>query len=102
MEPAWEASWAWGLGLTALTIALHAFGIAILIRVVERLSANPKMTRPLRHYPVLLTACLVGFVGLVLAILHGIESGIWALAYLWLGSIGSMRDAIFYTKSLKA
>jgi hypothetical protein len=40
---------------------------------------------------------LVGAVGLLLAVLHGIEAAIWAAAYVWLGALDSPQDAIFYS-----
>ena len=97
MEPVWEGCWAWGLGLIAFALALHAFAVAFLIRIAQRFTASPKMTRHLRRYPILLTAGLVGFVGSVLAVFHGVEWGIWAAAYLRLGAIGSVRDAMLYS-----
>ena len=97
MEPAWGLSWAWGLGLIALTIGMHAIGVAMLIRAGERVTANADTPVHLRRHPISLTACALGFVGLVLAILHGIEAAIWAAAYLWLGATGSIRDAMLYS-----
>jgi hypothetical protein len=35
--------------------------------------------------------------GLLLALLHGIEAAIWALAYLWLGALDSVGAAIHYS-----
>jgi hypothetical protein len=97
MEPPWEASWIWSLCLIALTIAAHAFGVVVLARGLRRVStAATKHGRALRH-PGALAAGLVGVVGWVLAIFHGIEAAIWAAAYLWLGAIGSLRDAMMYS-----
>ena len=39
----------------------------------------------------------VGAVGLLLAVLHGIEAAIWAAAYVWLGALASPNDAILYS-----
>ena len=36
-------------------------------------------------------------IGLLLAALHGIESGIWAAAYLWLGALNSALDALLFS-----
>ena len=36
-------------------------------------------------------------IGLILAMLHGIECGIWAAAYLWLGAVDSPTDALLYS-----
>ena len=41
--------------------------------------------------------CVVGVIGLLLAVLHGIECVIWAAAYLWLGALDSPMDALFYS-----
>jgi hypothetical protein len=38
----------------------------------------------------------VGVVGLLLAVLHGIEAAIWAAAYVWLGALDSPADAMLY------
>ena len=40
---------------------------------------------------------VVGAVGLMLAVLHGIEAAIWAAAYVWLGALDSPKDAILYS-----
>ena len=45
-------------------------------------------------------AILIGTIvtiGLLLAVLHGIEAALWAAAYLWLGALGSPEDAILYS-----
>jgi len=35
--------------------------------------------------------------GLLLAVLHGIEAAFWAAAYLWLGALDSPGAAILYS-----
>ena len=40
---------------------------------------------------------MIGVIGLLLAVLHGIECGIWAAAYLWLGAIDSPMDALLFS-----
>jgi hypothetical protein len=35
--------------------------------------------------------------GLLLAVLHGLEAGFWAAAYLWLGALDSPGAAILYS-----
>jgi len=34
---------------------------------------------------------------MLLAVLHGIEATIWAAAYVWLGALGSLTDAMLYS-----
>jgi hypothetical protein len=36
-------------------------------------------------------------VGLLLAVLHGVEATIWAAVYVWLGVLYSLKDAILYS-----
>ena len=40
---------------------------------------------------------IIGTVGLLLAVLHGIEATIWAAAYVWIGALNSTKDAILYS-----
>ncbi len=97
MEFVWSLSWGWGLSLITVTTAVHAFGIVVIFRGLQRsgqLARNYE--RHIRH-PMALAVTLIAIVGLLLAILHGIEAGIWATAYLWLGAIASERDAILYS-----
>jgi hypothetical protein len=96
IEPAWGASWVWGLGLIALTIAFHASGVVLLARGLQRAGHRGFHGRAFRH-PVALPVALVGIVGLLLAVLHGLEAGLWAGAYLWLGAIDSEGNAMLYS-----
>jgi hypothetical protein len=50
-----------------------------------------------RHV-ILIMIGVVGAVGLLLAVLHGIEAAIWAAAYVWLGALNSPKDAILYSR----
>jgi hypothetical protein len=49
-----------------------------------------------RHV-ILIMIGVVGAVGLLLAVQHGIEAAIWAAAYVWLGALNSPKDAILYS-----
>jgi hypothetical protein len=40
---------------------------------------------------------LIGATGLLLAVLHGIEAGIWAIAYRWLGALRSPAEAMLFS-----
>jgi hypothetical protein len=97
MELTWGISWIWGLCLVALTIATHAFGVVMLTHGLRRVSAAVTSHRRVLRHPVSLTTGLMGAVGWMLAMLHGIEAAIWAAAYLWLGAASSMRDAMLYS-----
>jgi hypothetical protein len=91
------ANWAWGLLLIALTIAIHAVGVVpsgLAFAGIRGRLANRHL--PLRQ-AILILISLVSTAGLLLAVLHGIEAGIWAAAYIWLGAIASPAEAILYS-----
>jgi len=90
-------NWAWGLSLIALTIAIHSIGVVIIALALLRMRSW-LTKRDLRfHYLTPIVICLVAAAGLLLAILHGIEAAIWAVAFLWLGAIDSPLEAILYS-----
>ena len=89
--------WLWGLSLIVLTMAIHATAVVMLAFVGVRIRVRLE-TPGLKVWnliPILI--CVVGVIGLLLAVLHGIECGIWAAAYLWLGALESPRDALLFS-----
>jgi hypothetical protein len=92
-----SVNWAWGLSLIALTIAIHAMGVVMMAVVGLGISLWLE-TRNLgiRHVILIVTGA-VGAIGLLLAVLHGVEATIWAAAYVWLGALDSPKDAILYS-----
>ena len=94
-----RASWTWGLSLIALTVAIHALGVVMMALVMEkiRFRLNDGSLGSRNVIPIVIGIGLVGAVGLLLAVLHGIEATIWAAAYLWLGALGSPIDAMLYS-----
>jgi hypothetical protein len=85
-------SWAWGLSLIALTMAVHGTGLVWVAVVLEAL--RDRLTG---GHAVMKIVVLIGVVGLLLAALHVFEAGLWALAYWWVGAIGSLADALLYS-----
>jgi hypothetical protein len=89
--------WTWGLSLVALTIAIHATGVVIMsiagLRMRVRLETRNLALRQL--IPIVIG--VAGAVGLLLAVLRGIEAAIWAAAYMWLGAFDLPTDAILYS-----
>ncbi len=95
-----SVNWTWGLSLIALTIVIHVTGVVIMSFVGFGIRARLE-TRKLGLWRVIpLVIGIVGAVGLLLAVLHGIEAAIWATAYLWLGALASPQDAILYSVEL--
>ncbi len=92
-----SVNWIWGLSLIALTIAIHATGVVMMASVGLEIRARLEIRNlGLRHVILIVTGG-VGAVGLLLAVLHGIEAAIWAAAYVWLGALDSPKDAILYS-----
>jgi hypothetical protein len=89
-------NWTWGLSLTALTVIIHATGIAF-IAISARHIRDRMESEGARWHAVTITIGFIGAVGLLLAALHGIEAGIWATAYSWLGALRSPQEALLYS-----
>ena len=90
-------NWIWGLSLIALTIATHATGVTFLVSVLYAIRIRLQSRR--LGLPKLL-AIVIGAItamGLLLAVLHGIETAFWAAAYMWLGALDSPEAAILYS-----
>jgi hypothetical protein len=90
-------NWTWGLSLIALTIAIHVLGIVAMGLVLHPIWVRVSSRRlALRHVFAILVG-LIGTVGLILAVLHGIEAGLWAAAYWRLGAFVSPDAAMLYS-----
>lgn len=90
----WDASWVWSLALVAITMAIHAAGI-VLIAAVFGLKLLRRGISYIDSAP--MTIVLIAAVGLSLAVLHSIESLVWAIVYIWLGALPSPADATLYS-----
>lgn len=93
----WSASWIWSLALVAVTLAIHAVGIVSIVAVSRRIRG--KLLRQGINYvdSALMMVTLIVGVGLSLAVLHTIESVVWAIVYVWLGALPSPAAAAFYS-----
>ena len=95
METLDHPGWLWGLSLIVLTMAIHATAIVMLAYVAVRIQVWLE-TRGLKVWGLIaILICVIGMVGLL--VLHGIECGIWAAAYLRLGALDSPMDALFFS-----
>ena len=98
MEIYWSAQdWIWGLLLIVLTIAIHAMGVVMMALVGVRIRVVLETRSLGLRLAVPIVIGVVGALGLLLAVLHGIEAAIWAAAYLWLGALDSPTDAMLYS-----
>src|SRR5215467_13272729 len=97
MEMLGQTSWRWGLSLIALTLAIHATAVVMMAFVTMRIRARLE-TRDVNLWNlVAMLICIIVVTGLLLAMLHAIECGIWAAAYLWLGALDSPIDALLFS-----
>ena len=97
MEILDRPSWEWGLSLIVLTMVIHAGAVVMMAyaSMSIRVRLEPRSLNLLQV--VLILVCLIGVFGLLLAALHGIESGIWAAVYWWLDALASPSDALLFS-----
>jgi hypothetical protein len=97
MEMSDHSGWPWGLSLIVLTMAIHAAAVVMMAFVGMRVGVRLETLDLSLSNLVAILICVIAVIGLLLAVLHGIECGIWAAAYLWLGAIDSPMDALFFS-----
>ena len=97
METLDYPSWRWGLSLIALTMAIHAAAVVMMgiVAVKIRVRLETRVFDLWNLIPIMI--CIVGVMGLLLAVVLLIECGIWAAAYLWLGGLDSPTDALLFS-----
>jgi hypothetical protein len=90
-------NWNLGLSLIALTIAIHTAGVTFLVSALH--SFRIRLERQSRSFPHVTVIVIAVFtaMGLLLAVLHGIEAALWAAAYWWLGALDSPSAALIYS-----
>ena len=97
MEMLGNPSWRWGLSLIVLTMTIHAAAVVMMAFIGARLRVRLE-TRSLHQvHLIAIQICATGLIGLLLAVLHFIECGIWAAVYLWVGALDSPTDALIYS-----
>lgn len=84
-----------GLSPPALTIAIHATGLAFAGEDF-RLRIESRARLGFGQVLAIITG-LIGGVGLLLAMLHEIEAAVWAAAYWWLGALDPPAAAMLYS-----
>jgi hypothetical protein len=97
MEVLDNPGWLWGLSLIVSTMAIHATAVVVLAFVGVGIRVRLE-TRGLKVWGLIaILICMIGVIGLLLAVVHGIECGIWAVAYLRLGALDSPTDALLFS-----
>jgi hypothetical protein len=93
-DVAWSADWAWGLPLIVLTVIIHVAGLGMISQKVVHGNVGRKIER---RRPKLAFVLVVGATTLLATCLHGLEAGIWAVAYAFLGALPGSRAAMLYS-----
>ena len=79
-------------------MAVHATGVVIMAIAMLSIRSRVEARSNLRfHHLLVVVIGVIGVLGLLLAVLHGIEAAIWAVAFWWLGALNSPADAILYS-----
>jgi hypothetical protein len=89
----WGANWAWGLPLISLTVLIHVLCLGVVRQWASR-AATYSILR--RHQNAMFGAIICG-VTLSATALHGIEAGLWAVAYRFLDALPDTRTAMLYS-----
>jgi hypothetical protein len=90
-------NWIWGLSLIALTLAIHATGVAFMVSALHRVRLRMEGRGLGVPHAFAIVIGAITAMGLLLAALHATEAAIWAAAYLWLGALESPDAAILYS-----
>src|SRR5262245_3587750 len=97
MEIMGHPVWLWGLSLIVFTMAIHATAVVMLAFAAMGIRVRLE-NRGLKVWNLIaIQSCIIGVIGLLLAVLHGIECVIWAASYVWLGALYSPVDALLYS-----
>lgn len=98
MNDGWFLDWLAGLLLIVTTIMVHALGLVLIgLRLEGRIGRMIRDHHGRQRRSILHATLLIGVAGWLLAILHGIDAGIWAIAYRLLGAIASFHAAVLYS-----
>lgn len=90
----WRADWAWGLPLIVLTVLIHVSGLGLISQRVVHGNTGRKIER--RH-PKLAFVVVLAATTLLATCAHGIEAGVWAVAYRLLGALPDFRTSMLYS-----
>lgn len=97
VSPAWTDDWVWGLVLIAITLFVHAIGLVAIGLTLERAGKTVRFRNFSRAKTLMIVTFLIGAAGGMLAMLHGLEAAIWAIAYVLLRAVVSVSDAVLYS-----
>src|SRR5215467_8715187 len=91
----WRADWAWSLPLIVLTVIVHVMGLGLIKQKAVRVFSH--VTE--RSHPTAVFVVITGAASLLATGLLGIEAGIWAATYRFLGALPDGKTAMLYSLS---
>jgi hypothetical protein len=89
----WGADWVWGCPLIVLTVTIHVLGIGYINQKAIWIYRDMVKHR----YATVAFAAVVGTTTLLATVLHGIETGFWAIAYVFIGALPDLKSAMLYS-----
>jgi len=81
----------------AITVLIHGFGLAALVRSLKVMKVRIAEDEAVRHHVELSIMGPVLLVVLALFALHGIEIWFYAIVYLGLGAVPDLEQAIYFS-----
>src|SRR5215217_6061215 len=76
--------------LVAITVAIHAAGLAVVLSHLVKSHALP----PTRAWPITLLLVRVAW---LLILIHGVEISVWAVFYVWEGCLPDAESAFYFS-----
>lgn len=89
----WDIDWAWGCPLIVLTVIIHVLGLGYVSQKSIAICGDMRK----RRYSRIAFATVVGTMSLLATFLHAMETGIWAIAYCFIGTMPNLRSAMLYS-----
>jgi hypothetical protein len=91
----WELDWLWSLPLIVMSVVIHVVGLMFIFRESVKIMSIAVIRR--RFAPTFIL--VMGTVALLAAVLHGLESTLWAASYQLLKAVPDGNSAMLYSLS---
>ena len=89
----WGADWVWGCPLIVLTVIIHVLGLGSIGQKVILIQGDLVKHR----HRTAIFSVVVGTTTLLATVLHGIETGFWAVAYVFIGALPDFKSAMLFS-----
>src|ERR1700716_1784749 len=89
----WSADWIWGCPLIVLTVIIHVLGLGYIGQKAILIYGDGMKHR----HPTATFSVVVGATALLATVLHALETGFWAIAYVFVGALPDFKSAMLYS-----